>query len=190
MDAIQLLITRTSNGKLTEPAPDSETLRLAFEAAARAPDHQSLRPTRMFVVRGEARVRLGELMGASEQRRRPAATSDELERTRAKALRAPLILVVAAVVEPHPKVPAVEQVLAAGMAAHAVLYVLQARGFAAILRTGEFAYDAELKREFGLREQDAIVGFVYAGTAKQPAPNSARPVPNEFVQDWGIPKLT
>lgn len=185
MDAIQLLISRTSNGKLTGPAPDSETLRLAYEAAARAPDHQALRPTRMFEVRGEARVRLGELMAASEKRRRPAATTDELERTRSKALRAPLILVVAAVVEPNPKVPSVEQVLSAGMAAHAVLYAIQARGFAGILRTGDFAYDAEVKRAFGLREQDAIVGFIYAGTASQPAPNSVHPVPSAFVQDWG-----
>jgi nitroreductase len=185
MDAIQLLISRTSNGKLTEPAPDSETLRLAYEAAARAPDHQALRPTRVFVVRGEARLRLGELMAASEMRKRPAATSDELERVRGKALRAPLILVVAAVVEPHPKVPAIEQVLSAGSAAHAMLYTLQARGFAGLWRTGDFAYDRELKREFGLREQDAIVGFIYAGTAKQLAPDSARPVPGTFVHDWG-----
>jgi nitroreductase len=102
-------------------------------------------------------------------------------------LRAPLILVVAAVVEQNPKVPSVEQVLSAGMAAHAVLYVLQARGFAAILRTGDFAYDDEVKRAFGLRAQDAIVGLIYAGTAKQLAPNSAHPVPSAFVQDWGKP---
>jgi nitroreductase len=141
----------------------------------------------MFVVRGEARLRLGELMAESETRRRPDATSDELERMRAKALRAPLILVIAAVVEPHPKVPAIEQVISAGTAAHAVLYVLQARGFAGVWRTGDFAYDAVVKRAFGLREQDAIAGLIYAGTAKQPAPVSVHPVPSAFVQDWGTP---
>jgi nitroreductase len=187
MDAIELLISRTSNGKLTDPAPDEETLRLAYAAAARAPDHQALRPTRVFVVRGDARRRLGELMAASEKRKRPAATSDELERVRGKALRAPMILVVASVIEPNPKVPAVEQVISAGLAAHAMLYALQARGFAGLWRTGDFAYDPELKREFGLREQDAIVGFLYAGTAKQPAPDSVRPVAGAFVHDWGTP---
>jgi nitroreductase len=185
MDAIELLTTRTSNGKLTEPAPDLETLRLAYLAASRAPDHKALRPYRVFEVRGDARLRLGELMAATEKKNRPAATSDELERTRGKALRAPLILVVAAVIEAHPKVPAVEQVLAAGTAAHAILYALQARGFAAIWRTGDVAYDGEVKRAFGLREQDAIVGFLYAGTAKQLAPESVRPVPQAFVHIWG-----
>lgn len=185
MDAIELLITRTSNGKLTDPAPDAETLRLAYSAAARAPDHQALRPTRVFAVRGEARRQLGDLMAASEKRKRPAATPEEIERTRAKALRAPLILVVGAVIEPHPKVPAIEQVISSGLAAHALLYTMQARGFAALWRTGDFAYDPEVKRAFGLREQDAIVGFIYAGTAKQPAPDSVRPVPDAFVTDWG-----
>jgi nitroreductase len=50
MDAIELLITRTSNGKLTEPEPDLETLRLAYLAASRAPDHKALRPYRVFDV--------------------------------------------------------------------------------------------------------------------------------------------
>ncbi len=185
MDAIELLTTRTSNGKLTDPAPDQETLKLAFEAAARAPDHQAMRPQRVFVVRGEARERLGALMADVIRRTKPAATSDELAKTKAKALRAPMILVVAAVIEPHPKVPPVEQVLTAGIAAHAILLALQARGFAGMWRTGPAAYDAEFKRAFGLREQDALVGFLYAGTAKQPAPDSNRPVPDTFVLEWG-----
>jgi len=185
MDAIELLTTRCSNGKLTEPAPDPESLRLAYAAAARAPDHQSLRPLRVFTLRGPARERLGELMAESLRRKQPAASSDELAKTRAKALRAPLILVVAAVLEPHPKVPFVEQQLSAGAAAYALLLSLQARGFSAIWRTGDSAYDPEVKAAFSLRPQDALIGFIYAGTAKQPAPDFSRPVPESFVHEWG-----
>jgi nitroreductase len=185
MDAIELLTTRASNGKLTDPAPDAETLQLAFTAAARAPDHQSLRPWRVFVVRDAARERLGDLMAESVRRVNPEISADELAKTKAKAFRAPMVLVVAAVVRPHPKVPAIEQVLSTGTAAYALLLALQARGFSAIWRTGGFAYDAELKRAFGLQPEDAIVGFIYTGTAKQPTPNSTRPVPEAFVQGWG-----
>jgi nitroreductase len=185
MDAIELLTFRTSNGKLTDPAPDEDTLRLAFDAAARAPDHQALHPTRVFVIRGDARLRLGELMAATERKKKPAASDDDLDRMRQKALRAPMILVIAAVVEPHPKVPAIEQVLSAGTAAHAILLTLQARGFSGIWRTGDPAYDGEVKQAFGLRPQDAIVGFLYAGTARQPAPDSARRVRADFVLEWG-----
>jgi nitroreductase len=184
MQAIELLLGRTSNGKLSEPEPDGETLRLAFEAATRAPDHAGLHPWRMYVVRADARTKLGNLMAECTAGRNPAADSDELDKVRKKALRAPMIIVVGAVLEPHPKVPQVEQLLAAGAAAHALLYVLQARGYAGIWRTGDFAYDPIVKKAFGLREQDALVGFIYTGTAKQPAPSSIRAVPAEFVREW------
>src|SRR4051812_26011813 len=93
MDAIELLTTRASNGKLTEPAPDAEALRSAFQAAARAPDHAGLRPWRVKIIRGEARERLGELMAESLLRSRPQTTAAELLQAKSKALRAPLILV-------------------------------------------------------------------------------------------------
>src|ERR1700742_2620347 len=141
MDAIELLINRASNGKLTEPAPDSESLRVAFEAAARAPDHQGLHPVRVRVIRGAAREQLGQLMADSVARKNPQASSEELEKTKGKALRAPMILAVGAAVKPHPKVPAIEQTLTAGAAAHAILLALQARGFAGIWRTGGPAYE-------------------------------------------------
>jgi nitroreductase len=184
MEAIELLTTRASNSKLSDPEPDAETLRLAFEAASRAPDHQNLKPWRVYVVRGQARTELGELMAATVRRKQPSASSDELDKVRRKALRAPLILVVAAVVEPHPKLPAVEQLLAAGAAAHAILLTLQARQYAGVWRTGDSAYDPDFKQAFGLREQDAIVGFLYTGTAKLPPGNFDRPGPDTFVREW------
>jgi nitroreductase len=184
MQAIELLLGRSSNPKLTEPEPDAETLKLAFEAAARAPDHAGLKPWRMYVVRGDARIKLGNLMAETVRRKNAAATDQELEKVRHKALRAPLIIVVGAVVEPNPKVPAIEQLLASGAAAHAVLYALQARGFSGIWRTGDSAYDPVVKQAFGLREQDALVGFIYSGTAKQPPPSFNRAVPLEFVREW------
>jgi len=184
MDGIELLTTRVSNGKLTEPAPDADTLRLAFEAAAHAPDHAGLRPCRVRVIRGAARERLGQLMADVVLRENPHATAQQLDQTKAKALRAPLILVVAAVLMPHPKVPEIEQTLAAGAAAHAILLTLHARGFAAIWRTGAAAYDAALKKALGFAAADAIVGFIYAGTPKQPAPVFPRAAPEDFVQEW------
>jgi nitroreductase len=184
MDAIELLKTRASNGKLTEPAPDANTLHLALEAAARSPDHAGLRPWRVRFIRGQARERFGELMANAAARANPQAKVDELDKARSKALRAPLLIVVGAVVRAHPKVPDVEQILAAGAAAHAILLTLHARGYAAIWRTGEPAYDPQLKRALGLNESDAIVAIIYAGTAKTPAPALERPAPEDFSSEW------
>jgi nitroreductase len=184
MDAIELLRSRASNGKLTDPAPDTDSLRFALEAAARAPDHGTLRPWRVHLVRGEAREKLGALMAEAARKQNPSASAEELDKTRAKALRAPLIIVVSAVVQAHPKIPAIEQILAAGAAAQNILLALHARGYAAMWRTGGPTYDADVKKAFGLRAEDALVAFIYAGTAKQPAPNMHRPSPDDFTREW------
>jgi nitroreductase len=118
------------------------------------------------------------------RREQPQASADELAKARAKALRAPLVIVVSAVVRAHSKVPAVEQVLAGGAAAHAILLALHARGYAGIWRTGTAAYDPQLKRAFGLSESDALVGFIYAGTPASPAPRLTRAAPEEFASEW------
>jgi nitroreductase len=184
MDAITALTTRASNGKLGEPAPDAETLRLCFEAAACAPDHGTLHPLRVRVVRGAARERLGELMADTLRRHNPSTSDEQLAQMRGKALRAPLILVVGAHVQSQAKVPAVEQVLAAGAATQSMLLTLHARGYAAIWRTGDAAYDEQVKRALGFASHDAIVGFIYAGTAKQTAKPPKRLQPEEFVSEW------
>jgi nitroreductase len=184
MDAIDLLITRASNGKLGDPAPDEETLRLALQAAARAPDHALLRPWRILVIRGEARARLGQVMRDALSRRRPDASEPELDKEQHKPLRAPLLIVVAARVQESPKAPAIEQILSAGAAAQNILLALHARGFAGMWRTGPAAYDAHVKQALGLESKDAIVGFIYAGTPRVEPPAISRPAPEQFVREW------
>jgi nitroreductase len=184
MESIDLLLTRASNGKLGDPAPDEETVRLALEAAVRAPDHGLLRPWRLLLVRGPARERLGRVMRDALAYRKPGASPEELDKEQGKPLRAPLLIVVAAHVQDSPKVPAIEQVLSAGAAAQNILLVLHARGYAGMWRTGPAAYDARVKEALGLQADDAIVGFIYAGTARVPAPPIARPATAQFVQEW------
>jgi nitroreductase len=184
MDAIDLLTTRSSNGKLGDPAPDDETLRLALQAAARAPDHALLRPWRFLVIRGDARARLGRVMRDALSHRQPDASTEALDKEQNKPLRAPLLIVVAARIQDSPKAPAIEQILSAGAAAQNMLLALHARGFAGMWRTGPAAYDAHVKQALGLEPKDAIVGFIYAGTPRVEAPAIPRPAPEQFVREW------
>jgi nitroreductase len=55
--------------------------------------------------------------------------------------------------------------LAAGSATQNILLALHALGFAAAWKTGEAAYDTEVKKSLGLAADDHIIGFVYAGGA-------------------------
>ena len=80
-------------------------------------------------------------------------------------LRAPVIVVVAARVEPaHPKIPEVEQVAAVAAAAQNMLLAAHALGFAAKWATGKQAYDPGVKAGLGLADDDRILGFLYLGS--------------------------
>ena len=106
MDALELLQQRNSASKLCEPAPTPTELNEMFAAANRAPDHGRLRPWRFRVVEGHARSRLGEVFASAAKRRNPDVGDAELDKYRRQPLRAPFLLVVSAVIQKHPKVPA------------------------------------------------------------------------------------
>ena len=188
MNTIDALLGRRSAKTLTDPAPDEGALELLFQCASRAPDHGRLRPWRFIVIRGAARERLGELMAGQLRRRQPAATAETLQRERQKALRAPLIIVVAAVCNAAAKIPAIEQTLAAGAAAGNMMLAATALGFGAMWKTGDAAYDDAVKAALGLESRDAIVGFLYLGTAPSDAmPPPARVEWRDRVSYWGEP---
>ena len=175
MDAIEALTTRASPAGLVAPAPDSAALDRMLRAAMRAPDHGRLRPWHFIVVDGAARAVLGDVLAGALRLRDPDLTEAALAKERAKPMRAPLLVVVAARLREHRGVPAIEQIIAAGAAAQNILVAAHALGFGGFWRTGAAAYDERVKDALGLRAVDAIVGFLYLGTpsvAAAPAPLS------------------
>jgi nitroreductase len=169
MQAIDALLSRHSARALSEPAPDAGALELIFAAAVRAPDHGRLRPWRFVLIGGAARAQLGELLAAHLARGAVRPSEETLERERQKAYRAPLIVAVAAHVNPAVKIPAVEQLLSAGAAAHAMMLAAAALGFGAMWKTGGAAYDPQVRAGLGLEAEDALVGFLYLGSESQPS---------------------
>lgn len=163
MDALDALNTRQSAKTYGDTAPSREQVAQVLQAAVRAPDHGRLRPWRFMIIEGEQRRKFGELLAASAKRRIPALSAGDLQRERDKAMRAPMIIVTACKVVPGTKVPDVEQVLAAGAATQNILLALHALGFAAAWKTGEAAYDPEVKKALGFAAEDHLVGFVYTG---------------------------
>jgi nitroreductase len=168
MDAIEALMSRVSPAQLVEPGPTAEQLELILAVAARAPDHGRMQPWRFVLIEGAARARFGEVMAGSLQRREPDAPAGKLDAERKKAMRAPLIVVVAAAVKENPKVPEVEQIVAAGAAAQNMLVAAHAFGLGGFWRTGAIAYDPEVKRALGLADADTIVGIIYLGSVGVP----------------------
>jgi len=163
MDSLEALITRSSAKTYGDTAPTKEHLATVLQAAVRAPEHGRLRPWRLMLIEGEQRRKFGEMLAASARRRVPGLSDGDLQRERDKALRAPLIIVVACRVVPGTKVPAIEQILAAGAAAQNILLALHSMGYVAAWKTGEAAYDTEVKKALGFAADDHLVGFIYTG---------------------------
>jgi nitroreductase len=171
MDALEAIAGRRSIGRLQEPPPTAEDLRTILKAAASAPDHGELRPFRFTVLDGDAQDRFGEVLEqayvarCAETGREPDAKKQEKERT--KLGRAPVVVIVSAVDQEDEKIPFVEQRDAAVAAAENALIAATALGYGSMWRTGAPVDDPRVKAALGLRDKDAIVGFLYLGTTPE-----------------------
>lgn len=168
MDALELLVTRSSMPRLIEPAPTREQLAIIEAAALRAPDHMQLTPYRFYGYSGDARQQLSQLFAAAAK----ARGEDEVAVNHAAQLpfRAPLIIVAVMQHQAHDKVPRVEQICSAAAAVMAMQQACFAQGLGAIWRTGWLAQDDLVRSEFDLAEADELVGFLYVGTPAVPTP--------------------
>jgi nitroreductase len=184
MDALTALKTRTSSPRLTSPGPTPQQMQVLYQSAVRAADHALLQPWRFIAIEGDSRDRLGDLFVKASLVTNPDMSDAEQDRLSAKALRAPLVLVVVASVTEHPKVPAIEQKLSAAAATQNILLAAFAQNLGAVWRTGELAYSTTVKEGLGLSPQEDIIGFIYLGTPAAP-PRIAPDVDiSTFISEW------
>ncbi|KZN61954.1 oxidoreductase [Pseudoalteromonas luteoviolacea CPMOR-1] len=181
MDAIELLLTRQSDSKLSFPGPSESQLDIIKKAALKVPDHGGLAPWKFIVVNEDARDKLGEIYYKA------AVEEEQNERTvsRAKELphRAPMMIIAVAPYQEHPKVPRVEQIESAACACFAMQQAAFAQHLSGVWRTGYFAQSPVVKRELGLNEKDEIVGFLYLGTPTIQCTKPVRHEPSSFFTE-------
>ena len=166
MDALEALHSRTSMAALTEPGPNPAQLRAILQAGVRANDHGMMRPWKFLIIEGDARKKFGAIMAEVMGAEKPDMTEAALADIATKPLRAPTIIAVVAATRPNPKVPQIEQILAAGGAAQLMTAAAFALGVGSIWRTGSFTYDRRTHELLGLSADDHLVGFLYLGTPK------------------------
>lgn len=159
MTGIELLLQRQSNPSVTFPAPDSEALESILSAGMRVPDHACLQPWHFTVIEGEGLQRLSDLYVSSSDKQ-----TANIEKIAKMPFRAPMIIVVSSQYKQHEKVPFQEQLITAGLCAHAMQMAAFSLGFGAMWRTGDLAYNSKVKKELGVSGQDEIIGFLYLGT--------------------------
>ncbi len=173
MELFETIHKRHSVGKVKADELPRELIVRLLEAGNAAPNHFKVRPWRFFVVSGEARRRLGDVMAESQRARQPQIPPEGLEKTRVLPLRAPTLIAVGVDKPVEAKVLELENYAAAAAACQNILLAAQALGLGAIWRTGEWARDEKVKAFFGLQAEQHIVGFIYVGypeAESEPAP--------------------
>jgi nitroreductase len=159
MKGLELLLHRQSNPLVTSPAPDTKTLNKILAAGMRVPDHACLQPWHFTVVTDNGLQKLSDLFVQSSNIQ--TANIDKISKM---PFRAPMIIVISSKITQHDKVPKQEQLITAGCCAHAMQMAAFELGFGAMWRTGEFAYNKQVKQGLKISEQDEVIGFLYIGT--------------------------
>ncbi len=176
MDLLEGIQSRVSALKLAAPGPSPDHLEQILRAGMRAPDHGRLKPWRFVVLEGDSRLKLADAMAELFRRKAPQATAAQLDAERAKPMRAPTIVVVAARISKG-KIPEIEQVAAVAAGVQNMFLAAHALGYGAMWKTGAAAYDAEVKARLGLLPEDHIVALLYLGTIA--TPGTVVPLPLE-----------
>lgn len=175
-DALDFLLTRRSRPAktLTNPVPDTETVKKLLVAAARSPDHGKLEPWRFIVLEKAALARLAAAIPA-----RGAALSiepEKIDKAVAQFGNADLAVAVVASPKPSEKIPAIEQTYSAGAVCLALLNAALAAGWGANWLSGWASHDATFVQEnLGLAEHENIAGFIHLGTETSAPPERPRP---------------
>ncbi len=187
METLEAISSRRSVGKVRAERPPRELIQRLLEAAVQAPNHHLTQPWRFFVLAGKAREEMGKMMATTLRRKLPDLDSNQskelLDRELQKPLRAPVLIVVAAKKSDNPKAIPIEDLEATAAAVENLLLAAHDQGLGARWRTGDSAYDPEVKQFFGLTEEDHLVGFVYVGYPDQPAQPRDRPL-NPGIVQW------
>ncbi|GAC1529877.1 MAG: hypothetical protein NVS3B12_03720 [Acidimicrobiales bacterium] len=194
MDAIEAIFARRSIGRLEPPAPSTAELDTILRAAAAAPDHNELRPLRVILLEGSAKVRFGEVLGDAYLARCAASGTAvvpaKLDKERTKLGRAPLVMIFAATDTTDGRIPFREQEATVAAAVQNASLAITAQGYGSMWRTGDPAEDAHVKKALGLAAADTISGFLYVGTILPERRLPANePSLQGVVQTWSPPAL-
>lgn len=173
--------------ELREPAPSDAEIETMIRVAARVPDHGRLEPWRFIVYRGEARVRIGEMLAELAERREGPLTEGRRNQELTRFSRAPLVIGVVSSPKENPKIPQWEMFLSGGMAAMNLMIAANALGYGTNLITNWYSDTEEGRRILGLAPHERVIGFVHIGSFSGAAPERPRPEVSKLYADYSGP---
>ena len=168
MDVIRAIETRRSIGRVKQEPVPRELIERILESGVHAPNHKITEPWRFHVFSGKGRGELARVRAEIARLQAEAEGESEemaagrISRERKKAFRAPVVIAVISEAG-RDEVETLENYAACAAAVQNMQLTAHALGLAAMWRTGPIVYHQEMRRFFGLKENDRIVAHVYLG---------------------------
>lgn len=154
---LESMATRRSVSKVGSKTPSDAELAELLAAVTRVADHQSLRPWRLIILRGDGRKKLADAFDEAEGKNRKHGKGNS------KPFRAELLIAVVASPKKHSSVPKWEQLATAAGAAHLLELALWAAGWGVFWRTGSLTNAPAVRNAHGLSKREQLFGWLYVG---------------------------
>lgn len=163
-----------------------EVLLEILEDAHAAPTHGLTQPWRFHVFTGEARARLAESLPEIYDRVTPATARNDEKRAKlaTQPRLAPVVLVVAARVEPDGRIPESEEIAATACAVQNLMLSAHEKGIGSFWSTPPVVVSEAFAAWLGLDSTHRMMGLVYLGypqAGKLPAPTPRKPLAAHVV---------
>ena len=172
---------------LKQPGPTDDEIRTMLTVATRVPDHGMLAPWRFIRYRGDARLRVGEMLAARAEEREGPLSDARRQQELTRFSRAPLVIGVVSTAREHPKIPQWEMLLSGGAVAMNLVIAANALGYGANWITNWYSDDEDGRRILGLSPQERVIGFVHVGTFDGAPFDRPRPDVDALVSDYAGP---
>ena len=150
----------------------------------RVPDHGALNPWELIVIKGNAKLRIGNDILAKEYHlNNPEASVDDINFERSRLCRASVVIAVLFKPVSHSKIPFWEMQLSSGAVCSNLLIAAQSLGYAAQWLTEWYAYNNSMIKELGGNPAtDKIAGFIYIGDKEKTPIERRRPIKEKVIR--------
>ena len=170
------------NGKLIS----DETITELLTMADWAPTHARTEPWR-FIVIGNSKVQEFTARHADlyQQFSNPAKfTTEQYNKIKSLGENVSHIMIAWTKRVPTHKIPEIEEIAATAAAIQNLLLAATARGIGTFWSTSGMTHHESLKKEFGLGEEDRVLGIIYLGYSDEPLKEGIRMTPLSDKIEW------
>lgn len=173
--------------ELKEPAPNDAEINEMIRIATRVPDHGRLEPWRFILYRGDARLKVGEMLADLAEKRDGPLHEGARRKELTRFSRAPLVIGVVSSPKEHATIPQWEMFLSGGAVAMNLVHAANALGYRTNWITNWYSDTEEGRRILGLAPHERIIGFVHIGTHKGEVPERPRPDAASLITEYAGP---